>query len=161
MEEERDNGGHSRATDGSRFVAERARVWLTEDGPAAVAPALPVIDLGRGEMDRPTAPHILAAVADALDRGETHYTSRPGIAPLRHALAGQLAAETGIAYDPQREILISSGAQEGLFVAVQMLVRPGDEVLLADPGYPTMRTPCGWRAASASRCRSILSRVRA
>ena len=127
----------SRATDGSRFVAERARVWLTEDAPAAVTPTLPVIDLARGELDRPTAPHIIAAVADALDRGETHYTSRPGIAPLRHALADHLASETGIAYDPHTEILISSGAQEGLFVAVQMLVRPGDEVLLADPGYPT------------------------
>ena len=82
----------ARATDGSRFVAERARVWLTDDAPAAVTPALPVIDLARGELDRPTAPHIIAAVADALDRGETHYTSRPGIAPLRHALADQLAA---------------------------------------------------------------------
>jgi aminotransferase len=127
----------ARATDGSRFVAERARVWLTDDAPAAITPALPVIDLARGELDLPAAPHIIAAVADALDRGETHYTSRPGIAPLRHALAAQLAAETGIAYDPQTEMLISSGGQEGLFVAVQMLIRPGDEVLLADPGYPT------------------------
>jgi len=123
--------------DGIRFVSERARVWLTDDAPPAVTPALPVIDLGRGELERRTAPHIIAAVADALDRGETHYTSRPGIAPLRHALADRLAAESGVAYDPHREILISSGGQEGLFVAVQMLVRPGDEVLLADPGYPT------------------------
>lgn len=127
----------ARATDGSRFVAERARVWLTDETPAANMSALPVIDLARGELDLPTAPHIIAAVADALDRGETHYTARPGIAPLRHALADQLAAETGIAYDPHTEILISSGGQEGLFVAVQMLVRPGDEVLLSDPGYPT------------------------
>ncbi len=127
----------SRATDGRQFVAERARVWLTDDAPAPIAPTLPVIDLGRGEMERRTAPHIIAAVADALDRGETHYTSRPGIAPLRHALAERLAAESGVAYDPHSEILISSGGQEGLFVAVQMLVRPGDEVLLADPGYPS------------------------
>lgn len=123
--------------DGTRFVAERARIWLTDETETAITPVLPMIDLGRGELDRPTAPHIIAAVADALDRGETHYTSRPGIAPLRHALADRLAAETGITYDPEREVLISSGGQEGLFVAVQMLVRPGDEVLLADPGYPT------------------------
>jgi len=127
----------SRATDGRQYVAERARVWLTDDAPASVTPTLPMIDLGRGELDRRTAPHIIAAVAAALDRGETHYTDRPGIAPLRHALADRLAAESGIAYDPHSEILISSGGQEGLFVAVQMLVRPGDEVLLADPGYPT------------------------
>src|SRR5947209_4335296 len=109
----------ARATDGSRYVSERARIWLTDEDAAPIAPALPVIDLGRGGLDRPTAPHIIAAVADALDRGETHYTSRPGIAPLRHALADQLAAETGIAYDPEREVLISSGGQEGLFVTVQ------------------------------------------
>lgn len=127
----------ARVTDGSRFVSARARIWLTDETVNASTPALPVIDLGRGELDRPTAPHIIAAVSDALDRGETHYTSRPGIAPLRHALADQLAAETGITYDPEREVLISSGGQEGLFVAVHMLVRPGDEVLLADPGYPT------------------------
>jgi len=127
----------SRAMDGRQYVAERARGWLTDDALASVMPALSVIDLGSGELDRRTAPHIIAAVADALDRGETHYTDRPGIAPLRHALADRLAAESGVAYDPHSEILISSGGQEGLFVAVQMLVRPGDEVLLTDPGYPT------------------------
>ena len=127
-----------RVMDGRRYVAERARFWLADDSPTLpVTPALPVIDLGAGELDRRTAPHIIAAVAEALDRGETHYTARPGIAPLRHALAARLAAESGVAYDPQSEILISSGGQEGLFVAVQMLVRPGDAVLLADPGYPT------------------------
>lgn len=127
----------TRVTDGSRYVAERARAWLTDDAPAATMPALPLIDLGPGELDWRTAPHIIAAVADALDRGETHYTARPGIAPLRHALADRIAVESGVTYDPHSEILISSGGQEGLFVAVQMLVRPGDEVLLADPGYPT------------------------
>ncbi|MDQ2784076.1 MAG: aminotransferase class I/II-fold pyridoxal phosphate-dependent enzyme [Chloroflexota bacterium] len=127
----------SRVTDGRQYVAERARIWLTDDAPASVTPTLPVIDLGMGELDRRTAPHIIAAVAEALDRGATHYTDRPGIAPLRYALADRLAAESGVVYDPHREILISSGGQEGLFVAAQMLVRPGDEVLLADPGYPT------------------------
>ncbi len=129
-----------RETDGSRFVAERARGWLAhETAEAATTLVLPVIDLGRGELDRPTAPHIIAAVADALDRGETHYTARPGIFPLRRAIAADIAEEYGVAYDPDREVLISSGGQEGLFVAVQMLVRPGDEVLVQDPGYPSYR----------------------
>jgi aspartate/methionine/tyrosine aminotransferase len=127
----------ARVTDGSRYVAKRARVWLADDTGTGATPALPVIDLGPGELDWRAAPHIVAAVADALDRGETHYTARSGIAPLRHALAERIGAESGVAYDPRAEILISSGGQEGLFVAVQMLIRPGDEVLLADPGYPT------------------------
>ncbi len=126
-----------RVSDGSRYVAARARGWLTDARAVDVSPLVPVIDLGWGELDRPTPPHVIAAVGEALDRGETHYTSRPGIAPLRQAIAAHLMAESGVAYDPQSEILISSGGQEGLFVTVQMLVRPGDEVLLADPGYPT------------------------
>ena len=65
-------------------------------------------------------------------------TTPPAPASPRCAKPSRIiCGETGIAYDPHREILISSGGQEGLFVAVQMLVRPGDEVLLADPGYPT------------------------
>jgi aminotransferase len=127
-----------RTTDGARFVSERARRWSTEELGAALAPpALPLIDLGPGELDCPIAPHITAAVATALDRGETHYTARTGIRPLREALAAVLADESGIHYDPETEILVSSGGQEGLFVTVQMLIRPGDEVLLADPGYPS------------------------
>lgn len=134
------------ATDGARFVARRAIGWLVES-PTAAAPvaaasatgvaAPPVIDLGPGELDARAAPHIIAAVAAALDRGETHYTPRAGIRPLRAALAAWLAAESGVRYDPETEILVSSGAQEGLFVAVQMLLAPGDEALLADPGYPS------------------------
>lgn len=125
-------------TDGMRFVSERARQWSSEEPSIAMSPpALPLIDLGPGELDCPTAPHVAAAVAAALERGETHYTARPGIRPLREALAAVLADESGIHYDPETEILVSSGGQEGLFVTVQMLVRPGDEVLLADPGYPS------------------------
>src|SRR6516164_8791469 len=95
-------------TDGMRFVAARARQWSVEERGITIAPpALPLIDLGPGELDCPTAPHVIAAVAAALDRGETHYTARPGIRPLREALAAVLADESGIHYDPGAEIFIS------------------------------------------------------
>lgn len=121
-----------------RFVSRRARAWLVAAA-AEPAPELPVIDLSAGELDRRAAPHIGQAVTEALDRGETHYTVRPGILPLRHALAAKIAADGGPEYDPRREVLISCGGQEGLFVAVQMLVSPGDEVLVQDPGYVAYR----------------------
>lgn len=127
------------APDDRRFAAARVQGWLTAPLALPPAPALPVIDLRRGELDRATAPHIIEATAAALARGETHYTARPGIQPLRRALASVTEAETGLTYDPNREVLISSGGQEGVFVGVQMLVRPGDNVLLADPGYSTFR----------------------
>ena len=133
---------------GARFVSARARRWASAGATApattpafaaAAATAPAVTDLGSGELDQPTPAHIIAAADAALLRGETHYTPRPGILPLRRSLSRVLAAEGGPEYDPASEILIANGAQEGLYVAVQMLVRPGDEVLLADPGYPMFR----------------------
>jgi aminotransferase len=127
-------------TDGTRFVAKRARKWLSTSSLATEAvPTQPVIDLRHGELDRATAPHIVEAAAAALSRGETHYTSRPGILPLRRAISAMMARESGIEYNPTNEVLIASGGQEGLFVAVQMLVQPGDDVLLADPSYASYR----------------------
>ena len=126
--------------DGARFVAKRARKWLGASPPTtAPVPTQPVIDLGRGELDRATAPHIVEAAVAALNRGETHYTPRPGILPLRRGIAAMMASESDLAYDPATEVLIASGGQEGLFVAVQMLVQPGDDVLLADPCYSSYR----------------------
>jgi len=136
------------AMDGSRFVADRAHEWR-DAAPLPITIAhththtatdLPVIDLRGGELDRATAPHIIAAAAAALDRGETHYTPRTGIPALRRAVAARIAADGGVMYDPAKEVLIANGGQEGLYVAVQMLVRPGDDVLLADPGYSSYRT---------------------
>lgn len=127
-------------TDGARFVAERARKWLGSSPFATeIVPAHSVIDLRRGELDRATAPHIVAAAAAALDRGETHYTARPGILPLRRGVAAMIIRESGIEYNPATEVLIANGGQEALFVAVQMLVQPGDDVLLSDPGYSSYR----------------------
>lgn len=125
---------------GARFVARRARKWL-DSAPSTTwkGAAFPVIDLGRGELDRATAPHIVVAAAAALDCGETHYTPRPGILPLRRGVAAMIIHESDIEYDPATEVLIANGGQEGLFVAVQMLVQPGDDVLLADPWYSSYR----------------------
>lgn len=125
--------------DGARFVAGRARRWLDAAPASAPVSALSLIDLSGDELERPTPAHIVAAAAAALARGETHYTARPGILPLRRSVARVLAAEGHPAYHPVSEVLIANGAQEGLYVAIQMLVRPGDEVLLADPGYPMFR----------------------
>lgn len=128
------------AADGAWLVADRARSWKDPAHTQVVASGLSIIDLRGDERDRATAAHIVAAAAAALDRGETHYTARAGVVPLRRAIAAQLAAETGVEYDAGKEVLIASGGQEGLYVAIQMLVRPGNDVLLADPGYPSFRT---------------------
>ncbi|MGN6700658.1 MAG: pyridoxal phosphate-dependent aminotransferase [Thermomicrobiales bacterium] len=117
---------------GERFVARRAAAWTAA---AAGAPraATPVLDLAADELERRAAPHIVQATLTALDQGATHYPDRTGIEPLRAAVAARFATEDGLAYDPNGEILITGGAHEGLFVATQMLIEDGDEVIVQDP----------------------------
>src|SRR5690349_12671691 len=103
---------------GERFMAGRALVWLAAArAEATEAAAGPVIDLASDELDQPAAEHIVQATIDALNRGETHYTDRVGIIPLRKALAARIAAEDGLDYNPQGEVLICGGGREALFVA--------------------------------------------
>jgi aminotransferase len=89
-----------------------------------------VIALGRGDPDLPTPPHIVAAAKEALDRGATHYTHPAGDLPLRQAVAEHIAATTGVRYDPATEIIVTTGAQEAVYLAMLTLLEPGDEVLL-------------------------------
>ena len=122
--------------DGRRFMAGRALAWLAAaEAPAAAAvvAADAVIDLADDELDQATAEHIVQATIDALNRGETHYTDRVGIIPLRQAVAARIAAEDGLEYNPQGEVLICGGGREALFVATQMIIQPGDEVLVPTP----------------------------
>lgn len=117
---------------GARFVARRAAAWAVAE-PAAAAAS---IDLSRDDLARPAAPHIVQATIDALDRGATHYTDRTGIAPLRAAVTARFAELDDLVYEPQGEVLIAGGGHEALFVATQMLVEPGDEVLIVEPAPP-------------------------
>jgi aspartate/methionine/tyrosine aminotransferase len=107
--------------------------------PGSPPPPLPLPSLPQCSISPPTRsrglPHRISwrpAIA-ALDRGETHYTDRTGIAPLRAAVAARFGTLDDIAYEPKGEILICGGGREALFVATQMLIEPGDEVLVAEP----------------------------
>jgi aminotransferase len=91
------------------------------------------IDLSGDDLGLPTAPHIREAAQRALDEGATHYTTRPGLDPLREAVAAKLRRENGIEVDPKLEVLITCGAQEAIFVALHVLLQPGDEALIPQP----------------------------
>jgi aspartate/methionine/tyrosine aminotransferase len=71
------------------------------------------------------------ASAEALDRGETHYTDRPGIKPLRERLAATLSGRFGIAIDANG-VVITCGVTEARFVAIQQLVGVGGRVIALD-----------------------------
>ncbi len=94
-----------------------------------------VISLGIGEPDFTTPEHINRAAVCAIEAGETHYTSNFGLLALREAIAAHLSRRYGVDYDPYTEVLVSTGVSEGLNIAFQALLNPGDEVLLPEPAY--------------------------
>ena len=90
-----------------------------------------IVHLELGESDLPSAPSIVAAGVAALQAGHTGYTQTLGLPVLRAALARRYPA----AVDAQR-VAVTTGASAALNLLAQTLIDPGDDVLLADPGYP-------------------------
>ncbi|SNB61962.1 aminotransferase class I/II-fold pyridoxal phosphate-dependent enzyme [Thermoflexus hugenholtzii] len=94
-----------------------------------------VISLSIGEPDFVTPEPILKAGVESLLRGETHYTSNSGLIELREALAEHLYRLYGVSYDPESEILITVGVSEALYLAVNAILDPGDEVIIPQPCF--------------------------
>ncbi|GEM82554.1 pyridoxal phosphate-dependent aminotransferase [Meiothermus hypogaeus] len=93
-----------------------------------------VIAMGRGDPDLDTPRHIVEAGQRALAAGATHYTAPQGMPQLRAAICEKLERENHLNYTPD-EIIVTAGAQEGIYVAMLALINPGDEVLVTSPGY--------------------------
>jgi len=94
-----------------------------------------VISLGVGEPDFTTPKPILEAGIRSLQAGETHYTSNSGKLELRHAIADHLQEFYGVKYDPVSEIIITVGVSEALYLAMNTLLNPGDEVIIPTPCF--------------------------
>lgn len=97
-----------------------------------------VIHLEVGEPDFPTPEPIVQAGIAALKAGHTHYTPALGLPELRRAIAGDYARRYGVTMPPER-VAVTPGASGALLLAMAALFNPGDEVLMADPGYPCNR----------------------
>jgi aspartate/methionine/tyrosine aminotransferase len=97
-----------------------------------------IIHMEIGEPDFPTPEPVIRAGVRALERGELFYTPTPGLPQLREAIAGYYLSRYGVAISPSR-IFVTTGASAALMLACAALIDPGDEVLLADPGYPANR----------------------
>jgi aspartate/methionine/tyrosine aminotransferase len=93
-----------------------------------------IIAMGRGDPDLPTPPHIVEAGRRSLDGWGTHYTAAEGAPRLREAIAAKLHRENGLAYEAG-DVLVTTGAQEGLYLALQVLLSSGDAAVITDPYY--------------------------
>jgi aminotransferase len=100
-----------------------------------VATMKDVISLGIGEPDFTTPAPILEAGIRSLQKGETHYTSNSGVMELRIALSKHLERLYGVSYDPVKEIVITVGGSEALYLAATALLNPGDEMIIPTPCF--------------------------
>ena len=95
-----------------------------------------VVALAVGEPDLPVAPHVLAAASAAWLEDDTRYTANGGIPPLRSAVAEKLRRVNGVDVGAD-QVWVTPGATEALYLALGLVLSPGDEVLIPDPGYTT------------------------
>jgi aspartate aminotransferase len=119
-------------------VLPSATLALTQRARELKAEGHDVLSLTAGEPDLPPAEHIIEATKQALDDGQTRYTHVGGIQPLREAVQSYYQNLDGLKYE-LNEIIVSSGAKQAIFNAMQALLNPGDEVIVISPywvSYP-------------------------
>ena len=98
-----------------------------------------VINLGIGQPDFQTPPHIVEAAIKALRDGHHGYTPSVGIKPLREAVAADLDKRLGAKVSPD-EVMIMPGGKPTMFMSILMFGEPGADILYPDPGFPIYRS---------------------
>jgi aminotransferase len=93
------------------------------------------INLAQGVCDTPVPAPVEAEAIAAIHAGYNIYTRLDGIDRLRNAISAKQQRDYALTYDPETEVLVSSGATGGFHAAVMALINPGDEVLLFEPFY--------------------------
>jgi alanine-synthesizing transaminase len=103
----------------------------------ARAAAEDIIDLGMGNPDSPTPPHIVAKLVETVQDPRSHrYSTSKGIPGLRRALATYYARRFDVRLDPETEVIATLGSKEGLANLAAAITSPGDTILVPNPSYP-------------------------
>lgn len=115
----------------------------------ARAAAEDIIDLGMGNPDQPTPPHIVAKMIEAVQNPKTHrYSQSRGIPGLRKAISAYYKRRFDVDIDPETEAIVTIGSKEGLANLAQAITGPGDVILVPNPSYPIH--PFGFMLAGAA-----------
>jgi alanine-synthesizing transaminase len=103
----------------------------------ARAEGVDIIDLGMGNPDSPTPPHIVAKLVETVQDPRSHrYSVSRGIGGLRRALAGYYQRRFGVTLDPETEVIATLGSKEGLANLAAAITSPGDTIMVPNPSYP-------------------------
>jgi len=131
--------------DRTELVAPFLAMEVMERGMAMQREGLDVVQLGVGEPDFEAPPETVEAAIRSLRSGETHYTDSRGLFSLREAIVGECSARRGVDVSPD-QVIVTSGSSPAILLCLNLLVNPGDEVIVATPHYPcypNMIATCG------------------
>lgn len=95
-----------------------------------------IVKLTLGEPDFNTPDHVKQAAIQSIENNESHYTDSRGTAGLRQAAADFLKNKYDLNYDPESQILVTTGATEGIFSSLTAILNPGDSVIIPTPIFP-------------------------
>lgn len=158
----------------ARQISASASMALDARAKALKAAGQPIISFGVGEPDFPTPEPIKQAANRAIADDATHYTTVSGDPALRKLVADRTAEMTGVPFTTG-QVIATSGAKEALYIAMQVLCDPGDEVLLPAPYWvsyaeqarmagavvvPIDTSPPGWKLTPDDLRRHITPRSR-
>jgi N-succinyldiaminopimelate aminotransferase len=113
---------------------------------SALAVRTGAVNLGQGFPDADGPASVLAAAERAMHSGFNQYAPGPGVPMLRQAIARHQQRHYGLALDPDRQVVVTTGCTEGVAAALLGLVDPGDEVVVLEPyydSYVAMIQMCG------------------
>ena len=115
------------------------------------------VNLGQGFPDTDGPASMIEAAARAMREGHNQYPPGQGVPELRHAVADHVALHTGLAYDPDSEVLVTVGATEAIAGAVVGLVEPDDEVVVIEPYYDSYAATVAMAGATRRSARLVRS----
>ncbi|MBQ8106643.1 MAG: aminotransferase class I/II-fold pyridoxal phosphate-dependent enzyme, partial [Afipia sp.] len=96
-----------------------------------------IIDLGMGNPDLPTPPHVIEKLKETLGKPRTdRYSASKGIVGLRRAQAAYYERRFGVKLNPETQVVATLGSKEGFANVAQAITSPGDVVLVPNPSYP-------------------------
>lgn len=93
------------------------------------------VNLSQGYPDFDGPPALIESACAALRSGENQYARSMGHLTLARAVSARVQATHGLCYDPEREVVVTSGATEAIASTILALLDPGDEVILLEPFY--------------------------
>src|SRR5579863_5323196 len=119
------------------MMRESATIALADKVRKLQAAGKKVFALQTGDPDFGTPQPIIDASQQAMTKGLTHYANSRGLPSLRQAIAARLKRDDNLDYDPESEILVTSGGIHACYCALQAILNPADEVLVPDPIWMT------------------------